>query len=467
MDLVDASLSDSSEFFAPKGPGLLETLKVKIDLSTLPQYMDLGSLSTKPSSLREQPAFPNWFKTQFYGGIRRAVEKQRGEESIDFSFGFKDPPYGRIHVLTESAGKLRLIAPYNTPFVHSTGLFTRCRSILSEIRGDYSTDQAAGHRFVQTGTSFRDNKMNISCDLSNFTDDISPEAITFGFRSLDLVDLKDYLLKLPISLPNGKLITPSKLLMGLKGCFEFSTLLHHYYVTRGGITRYAMCGDDMYFRGTLTDYLESIKHSGWKLNRSKTVVSPTAAVFCGEYYWFGKRVSPRVPKVSSLFLNNGKIAPTSVLFSTTRDTIVSLNQIYNRRNVARIIGPFIRLLRSRWKGGIYPELPAKLRGLGMKPSRNGRGLLRAVHKSGPQRCALISIGNIKEDVPRHRWFGIPIELTPREIQREFPNFPALLKRGAVRLDVQSQRSALRKDISALDVSDILFWYYDDIRYDFN
>jgi hypothetical protein len=455
------------EFFSKDCPPLMETLNVDVQLDKLPQYLDLGSLSTKPSSLREQPAFPNWFETQFWGGIRRAVERQQGKDPDGPLFGFKDPPYGRVHVLTESAGKLRLIVPYNTPFVHSTGLFSRCRALLRSIRGDYCTDQAGGHRFVQAGTCLRDNKMNISADLSNFTDDTSPEALSFGLRSLDLGDLESFLFKLPICLPNGKLIVPSKLLMGLKGCFEFSTLLHHYFVRRGGILRYAMCGDDFFFRGDLSTYLESLKHSGWSLNRSKTVVSATAAVFCGEMYWFGYRVSPRVPKVSSCFQSNGKPVKASVLFSVVRDTIVSLNQIYSRRSVARVIGPFIRLLRRRWKGCVFPELPAKLRGLGMKSSRQGSGLLKALNKPAVERCCKLSIGSIKDDTPRHRWFGIPIELTPCEIQREFPDFPALLKRGAVRLDVPPDPKRVPKDISALDVTDVLEWYYNDTRYDFN
>lgn len=455
------------EFFSKDCPSLMETLNTDVQLDLLPQYLDLGSLSTKPSALREQPAFPNWFETQFWGGIRRAVERQQGKDPTGPLFGFKDPPYGRVHVLTESAGKLRLIVPYNTPFVHSTGLFARCRALLCSVRGDYCTNQAGGHRFVQAGTCLRDNKLNISADLSNFTDDTSPEALSFGLRSLDLVDLNSLLFKLPISLPNGKLITPSKLLMGLKGCFEFSTLLHHYFVRRGGIQQYAMCGDDFFFRGDLDTYLESIKYSGWSLNRSKTVVSATAAVFCGEMYWFGYEVSPRVPKVSSCFQSNGKPAKASILFSVVRDTIVSLNQIYSRRSVARVIGPFIHLLRKRWKGGIFPELPAKLRGLGMKPSRPGKGLLSYLEKPAILRCSMLSIGNINEDLPRHRWFGIPIELAPGEIQREFPDFPALLRRGAVRLDVPRSPPRVPKDISALDISDVLEWYYNDIRYDFN
>jgi len=461
---VDPEPDSPEAFFAPDSPSLEEILGVNVELDSLPQYVDLDSISTKPSSLREKPAFPNWFDTQFWGGIRRAVETQRGEQPKGRLFGLKDPPYGRVHVLTESAGKLRLIVPYNTPFVHSTGLFARCRAFLRRISEDYSENQAAGHRFVQRGTGLRDNKMNISADLSNFSDDISVEAQAFGLRSLDLGYLICYLFDLPVSLPNGKIITPSKLLMGLKGCFEFSTLLHHYVVKRGGILRYAMCGDDLYFRGTLDTYLEAIKHSGWNLNRSKTVVSSTAAVFCGEYYWFGHRVSPRVPKVSTCF-HNGRPAGSSVLFSATRDSIESLNQIYNRRSVSLIIGPFIRLLRSRWKGLVLPEFPAKLRGLGMRVTRPKPGLLKTLRKKAILKCALLSVGNLRLNTPQHRWFGLPVELSPSGIQREYPDFPALLAKGAVRLDVPVARKS-RKDVSALDVSNVLEWYYYNERYEF-
>lgn len=119
------------EFFSKDAPSLNSVFGTDVKLDKLPQYLDLDSLSTKPSSLRDQPAFPNWFETQFWGGIRRAVERQQGLSPSGPSFGFKDPPYGRVHVLTEGAGKLRLIVPYNTPFVHSTGLFARCRAFFA------------------------------------------------------------------------------------------------------------------------------------------------------------------------------------------------------------------------------------------------------------------------------------------------------------------------------------------------
>jgi hypothetical protein len=447
------------------GPGLEEILDTSIELDSLPSYLDLSSVSTKPSSLRETPAFPKWFMNQFYGGIRRTILMAKGEEVDPPLFGYKDPPFGRVHVITESAGKLRLICPYNTPFVHSTGLFARCRALMRALRGDYSEDQTAGHRFVQRETTRRDGKMNISADLSNFSDDIQQEAIRFGLQNLGLGDLDSLLFELPISLPNGRVIVPKKLLMGLKGCFELSTLIHHYVVIRGGIRNYAMVGDDLYYRGDLAQYLECIKHSGWDINRGKTIVSPSVAVFCGEMFWLGNRVSPRVPKVSSCF-HNGKLVGTTKLFSITRDAIVSLNDIYSRRSVARVIGPIIRLLRRRWKGLIIPEFPAKLRGLGMKTSRPNNGLLRNLRKSSVLKCAKLSIGKIKEDIPQHRWFGIPIELSPGDIQREYPDFPALLSRGAVSLNVPKDPKKAFKDVNALSTLEVFEWYYDDVRLDF-
>jgi hypothetical protein len=445
---ADLFVDSPEKLFFRDGPDLSTVLGIDIDLEALPKYLDLGSLSTKPSALKERPAFPNWFKTQFYGGIQRAVREARGEVVEQPLFGFKGPPYGRVHVLTEGAGKLRLIVPYNTPFVHSTGLYGRCRAFMRALPQDCSDNQAVGHRYVCRGTTRRDG-WNISADLSNFTDDIHPEAITFGLRYLGLADLSKYLLKLPISLPCGRIITPCKLLMGLKGCFELSSLLHHYVVQRAGIKNYTLCGDDIYFRGDIEKYLVAIKHSGWSINRSKTVYSKTVAVFCGEMYWLGSRISPRVPKVSSCF-SNGKLASASVLFSVTRDSIESLNNIFSRRGVARVIEPIYRLLRIRWPAAIFPELPAKLRGLGMRINQPSNGLIKLLEKKCALKCALLSIGYVNEKRAQHRWFGIPIELTPNDIQREYPDFPALLTRGAVKLTVPRTRKNAHKDISMLD-----------------
>lgn len=464
LDIADfaRNLVSAEEKYFNTCPSLKDALGCDVDLDTYPGYMDLGSVSTKPSALKESPAFPYWFEPQFSWGFQRTIMRMRGEDVDPPLFGFKPPPYGRVHVLTESAGKLRLIVPYNTPFAHSTGLYSRCRALMRETRGDYSENQAAGHRFVNEEMSRGNGLMNVSCDLSNFSDDISQEAIVFGLREIGLYDLESYLFELPISLPNGKVITPRKLLMGLKGCFELSSVLHHHCVRSAGISRYALVGDDLFFRGDINTYLSNLSSYGWKLNRSKTVISKTVAVFCGEMFWFGKRVSPRVPKVSSCF-HDGKRRKASELFSVTRSGFLLLNEFYNRRSVATVMSPFVQLLRKSWKGIIYPTFPAKLRGLGAKPYRQGHGLLSALKRPAINRMACLSIGIARDRIPQHRWFGIPVELNPSEIQREFPDFPALLSEGAVSLDIPKPSKGRKKDISALDDLNVLEWYYDDVR----
>jgi hypothetical protein len=424
----------------PDVPSLRSVLGFKHNLDILPNYVDFDSLSSKPSSLKDEPRLPEWF--------------DRGGPC---DFYYKKPPYGKIHILTEAAGKLRFICPYNTPFVHSTGLYSRARSILDRLRQDYSADQTAGHRFVQKMNAQVDNRYNVSADLSNFSDDISPDLSYFGLRCLDLEQLPGYLYSLPVTLPYGRFLIPNKLLMGLKGCFELSTVCHHYVVQAGGISSYAMVGDDLYYKGSLSTYLDSIKHSGWKLNRSKTVYSKTAAVFCGEFYWFGFRISPKVPKVSSCF-HNGKRRKASALFSVTRDAIVSLNNIYNRRSVAVVIRPLLQLLRKSWKSVISLYAPQKLRGLGLKASRPGYGLLRILKRNDILRMSKLSIGIKKEDVTSTRWFGIPIELAPSSAQNVL-SFSHSLQQGAVTLKVLPIRSAARKDVSSLYLSDVLEWYY--------
>jgi hypothetical protein len=198
-----------SKFYSEEAPSLAEMLNIKLNLGTLPKYLDLDSISTKPCALKDEPRFPHWFDR---GGVA--------------DFGYKDPPYGRVHVLTESAGKLRLICPYNTPFVHSIGLYRRCREVLRNVRGDYSENQAAGHRFVQKEIA-KGGSMCVSADLSNFSDDIDPDLAAFGLRQLGMSGFERYLFNLPVSLPNGRYIIPNKHLMGLKGCFELSSVCHH------------------------------------------------------------------------------------------------------------------------------------------------------------------------------------------------------------------------------------------------
>jgi hypothetical protein len=429
----------------PDIPGLIETLGVDIKLGKYPKYTDFSSLSQKPCALKDRPGLPEWFDN---GGPA--------------DFGHKKPPYGKIHVLTESAGKLRIICPYNTPFVHSTGLYTRARSVLNRLRQDYSMNQTAGHRFVQQRTNPGYKGWCVSADLSNFSDDISVDLATFGLRSLGLERLKGYLFNLPVTLPNGRFLIPDKLLMGLKGCFELSSLCHHYVVQAGGIKSYAMVGDDLFFRGDFDSYLKAIEHSGWSINRNKTVISKTVAVFCGEMYWLGHRISPTVPKVSSCF-HNGKPYKASILFSVTRSAIANLNDVFNRRSVAQVIAPFLHLLRKRWRAVIPLYTPQKLRGMGLKPWRPGYNLLRTLKRRDVLRASKLSIGIKKEEVSSTRWFGLPIELAPDKVQPEFSFIPALLKRGAVRLDVPKNRPAVRKNVSSLDLSDVLWWYYENTR----
>jgi hypothetical protein len=457
-DNKDPSSSSEHTLF-DDAPSLREILGYDVNLHSLPNYVDFDSLSTKPSALKDKIALPEWFAGQFMriGGTFQ-------DTVISVPEGLKPPPYGKVSVLTESAGKLRLIVPYNTPFVHSTGLFARCRAILNCIPQDCSTNQAKGHQLIseltRPGTIGPDDSI-ISADLDAFSDNTSSAGIRFGLSQIGLSGLDDFLLNLPVNLPNGKEIVPKKLLMGLKGCFEMSSVLHHYAVKSAGIRRYALCGDDLVYSGSLSSYEASLDTFGWSINRSKTVISKTAAVFCGEMYWFGYRVSPRVPKVHSVY-SNGKLRRASVIFSTLRMTIESLNTIYKRKQVANIISPIRRLLRRKWRGVVIPSLPSKLRGLGMKPAKT-RGLLTLMKNKSILRICLMSIGVDNQPVSKNRWFGLPIELTPSSIQRELPDFPALLKKGAVSLRAPVERPSIVKHVDSLDLYQALEWYYDDVR----
>jgi hypothetical protein len=447
------------------GLSLLETLGIKSTaLDLLPQYTDFNSISTKPCALASRPELPEWFAGQFM----KISRNDDGSTVVKVpTIGIKPPPYGKVKVLTEAAGKLRIIVPYNSPFVHSTGLYARARCVLNTLQGDCSVDQTRGHRLIEQFTRENGNNLDlaeniVSADLESFSDNTSTESYSFGLDGLNLKGLDDYLFNLPVTLPSGKVIVPSKLLMGCKGTFELSSVLHHLAVKVAEIYRYALCGDDLVFRGDLLPYTEAIKPFGWSLNHSKTVVSKTAAVFCGEMYWFGMRVSPRIPKVHSIFVNS-RLRKASVIFSVVRDAIASLNTIYSRRVTSRISGPLIRQLRLSWRGIIIPTLPVKLRGLGMKSGRPGKGLCSLLKSKASQRVALMSIGIERELLDQNRWFGLPIQINPADIQLSMPDFPALLSRGAVQLRVPRVARALPKHVSSLDLYQAFEWYYDDVR----
>jgi hypothetical protein len=345
------------------------------------------------------------------------------------SFGFKDGPYGDVKCLAECAGKLRIIVAYNSPFVHSTGIYSRSRDILNGIPNDCSLEQAKGHAYIQRETArghVRKSDPIVSGDLVAFSDNVNPFGIMFGLDGINLSRLVDYLLTLTITLPNGNVILPDKLLMGFKGAFELCSALHHYLVRLYVTKNYMLCGDDIVGRFPLETYRKAVSTFGWELNRQKTVVSHTAAVFCGEMYWFGHRVSPRVPKVHAVY-NNGKLRKAAVLFNVFRDSVKNLNPIFNQRAVRRILRPLLHLLRKRWKGVLLPTVPVKLRGLGMKSAKTTK-LLSLVKNKATQRVLLMSIGIERQDVSMNRWFGLPIELVPDGIQIESPYYPALLKK---------------------------------------
>jgi hypothetical protein len=458
-DNKDPSAPKDKNFSFADEPSLREILGYDVNLRSLPNYVDFDSISTKPSALKDKIALPEWFAGQFM-----RIAGTFDSTVISVPQGLKPPPYGKVHVITEAAGKLRLIVPYNTPFVHSTGLFARSRAILNCIPQDCSVDQTKGHKLIKELTSAPPGAHSgsiISADLDCFSDNTSSAGICFGLSEMGLLGLDDYLFNLPVNLPSGKEIVPKKLLMGLKGCFELSSVLHNYAVRRAGIKSYALCGDDLVFTGSLEPYEEAIKLFGWTINRNKTVVSKTAAVFCGEMYWFGYRISPRVPKVHSCF-KDGKLRRASVLFSTLRMTIESLNTIYSRKVVGRIIGPIRLLLRRKWRGVVIPSLPSKLRGLGMKPARPS-SLLGLMKSKAVLRVCLMSIGVENLQVSKNRWFGLPIEITPSLIQVELPDFPALLSKGAVSLRVPVVSKPLVKHVDSLELYQALFWYYDDER----
>jgi hypothetical protein len=442
-------------------PSLVPRLFNPVILDSLPRYVDFDSISTKPSAIRDNPIMlPEWF-----GGHFMRITRDASGTKIVLPSALKPPPYGKVHVLTEAGGKLRLIVPYNTPFVHSTGLFARATTVLKKLPGDCSTDQSKGHRYIKKLTAMNNSgsgEVIVSADLDAFSDNTKTSYLRQGLVELGLPELDDYLFNLPITLPNGKVITPKKVLMGLKGTFELNSYLHHCAVSQVGIKSYSLCGDDLVFKASsIEPYRDIAAAYGWTINERKTVVSPTAAVFCGEMYWHGMRVSPRIPKVHTIY-SNSKLRGATVIFSCVRSSVKELNSIYNRRAVSRIMRPILHILYRVWSGVVPQSLPSKLRGLGMKPARPIK-LLDLLENKAVLHTALMSIGVKREQVSTNRWFGLPIQITPSSIQQELPDFPSLLSKGAISLRPTEQRPALRKDVTLLDLYQVLEWYYDGTR----
>jgi hypothetical protein len=414
--------------------------------------IDYTCISTKPSSLVNKIQLPSSLPDDL-------CFAKDTEGFLDlFMATYYSGPYGNVKILTENGGKTRVIVPYNSPFVHSVSLYRHVRKLLSSLKEDVSLDQSIGHRACKQWS--REGKSIVSADLTAMTDLLSPKLQIHFLRSMNLAKLVRYLYNLTVIAPNGKRITPKVLLMGFKGNFELGSLIHHWYVKSRGITSYVMCGDDLAYQGNLDTYESELEILGPPLNRSKTVTSKTVAVFCGEYYWMGHTVTPCAPKLHSFFSNHTKkVASATIVFSSLRNIVKSLSMTYRASAVWRITRILRSLLRRRWVSYIPWCLPSKLRGMGYQ-NRTG-SLLALLEVKACRKTACLSVGVEKIQVERQRWFGFPIQID--QLPQPVGCFLPSLLFGGVSFDIVKPGKARRKDVSKLDLADVLCWYYDNQR----
>jgi hypothetical protein len=334
-------------------------------------------------------------------------------------------PYGTVKLLTECGGKHRVICSYAS-HIHSNNVRHHLRSILDSLPQDSSKDQATGHIYAQKLSAGKYSTSAVSCginvivssvplqckpsrtknifkaiderlkrffvtpaieyekftrneqtvkrsrlypivsaDLSAFTDNIDPGAYMRMCHSLGIPEFR-HLYTTPVKV-NNDVIKPNVPLMGLKGCFDIASLIHHCLVQEFITLDYRVCGDDFVGRCDLHSYENALATVGLSLNRSKTLVSETTSVFCGKVYHFGRDISPTKP-------------PLHVLVTGTFTDFKSAVESYLPKVFGLLRREFIRIslnLLGRFKRFISLDLPFLLDGIPLK--RSGSSLISVLN----------------------------------------------------------------------------------------
>lgn len=425
------------------------------DSMTNGSQFDLSRRSQKPNKLWQGEEFrlpEKVFEAQ------RLADYANGVEPLVNNAFVRKGPIGKVTVLTEKAGKTRVICGYNG-YVNASDLSLRARSILDVHEKDASKDQTLGHihalklsalaehmieksyvpELDWSTMMFRTQPANsapkpkglnlfrmfaggkkttaevtvkadpvllgkkiLSADLSAFTDSISYGTWVGMLAYLGCNNLHSLLFSGEVILPTGEAIKPNTVLMGLKGCFDVASLVHHICLPEE--VDYRIVGDD--FVGIIPPeiYEQLVGTVGLELNRSKTVYSKDTSVFCGKVYKTGADISPFVP---SFFTMCGSSVASAV--DSAKD---ALDRGYLFPNQFRSIVRFVKTkVLSRLKCRVSFDLPSKLGGF---HTRNG-----------PSRSLL--------DVLDERWqhfiasVSVPVSsLDPETISRNsLPGFPCL------------------------------------------
>jgi hypothetical protein len=287
-------------------------------------------------------------------------------------------PTGRASVISERAGKSRVITSYDGS-INSSNLYDKARSVLDNIPQDCSHNQSIGHQFAKSATEYiEDPNLEsrpdiVSADLSSFTDKINISVIE---EVLIMINAGGFInvIQSPIHIGDD-VVSPNHPLMGLRGTFELSSIAHHGIVhcVRSSVCKdkrnrpmYTMCGDDLLLLGlpganALGAYVEMIESASLELNRSKTVVSKHTAIFCGKVYHKGFDVSPLTPPLYTFVSSFGKFISSAGSFADSSRNF--------SKGMKRSVALLLKSVSSRFVGTYVPfDLPFKLGGIGLPGS---------------------------------------------------------------------------------------------------
>jgi hypothetical protein len=352
-------------------------------------------------------------------------------------------PIGSVHVLSEKAGKTRVICGYNG-FVNASDLYDRCRLFLDNIQEDASNDQSLGHNHAQVLSAFTcfnkskpirvrkllsERSMNwasrpptkvsnsifssfmpskektivpstetsyevlcqsgnkiLSADLTAFTDNISKGSWEAILCFLRVENLSGILFSEQVVLPSGEAFTPTSVLMGMKGCFDMASMIHHALIPKDA--NYRIVGDD--FVGVIPpeEYEKLVGAAGLTLNRSKTVYSSDTSVFCGKVFKSGIDVSPYVPPITTFFSDSASKAVDAAKEALERGFLFPCQFNELVRMVKTIVLPKLVGIRVSF------ELPTVLGGFNTRYGPN-RGLLSVLEEKWQYVIASNSVSTIK------------------------------------------------------------------------
>jgi hypothetical protein len=325
-------------------------------------------------------------------------------------------PLGKATVLSEKAGKNRIIVGYNG-LVNAHGVGAYLRRILDNNPNDCSKDQTIGHNHLK---SFSAKGYTIaSMDLSEFTDGLTSTVL---YPFLDSLGIHDFMgvINAPIEV-GGEIIKPVRPMMGLKGTFELASIIHHCVTKSSNMSNYYICGDDLVaVGGNLDSYVRTWSNLGIQVNQTKSIVAEGLGTFCGKTYFWGVDISPvRIP-LSTITDCEDELE----LYTVCGSTVSNASGL--TPGARKVIGSkVVRLMASKrnLKGRkIHKSLPFKLGGLGLD---RDKPLLSVLSNDALSICSVPVEKPLPDAHITRRWFP----LVDDEEVRLFYFLPLLLVSG--------------------------------------